>query len=91
MESLAASLGAKSTSTSVHASPGGYSKSVAKGVARPASAELRASPLRRTEPLPTDEPKEVKRRKVIVELYETEIAYVDGLDLIYNVSGPIIL
>jgi FYVE/RhoGEF/PH domain-containing protein 5/6 len=35
---------------------------------------------------PLDEAREAKRRKVVLELFETERAYVDGLDLIYFVS-----
>ena len=34
---------------------------------------------------PVDEARESKRRKVIAEFYETERAYVDGLELIYSV------
>lgn len=37
---------------------------------------------------PVDEAREVKRRKVIHEFYETEKAYVDGLELVYSVSYP---
>lgn len=40
---------------------------------------------RRDSTRPQDEGKAVKRRKIIVEFYETERAYVDGLDLIYSV------
>jgi FYVE, RhoGEF and PH domain containing 5/6 len=35
---------------------------------------------------PVDEAREAKRRKVVLEFFETERAYVDGLDLIYSVS-----
>jgi FYVE/RhoGEF/PH domain-containing protein 5/6 len=38
-------------------------------------------------PRPADDPLEVKRRKVIEEFYETERAYVDGLELVYSVGG----
>ncbi|KAJ3890039.1 hypothetical protein GG344DRAFT_78228 [Lentinula edodes] len=34
--------------------------------------------------LPLDDPLLVKRRKVMIEFYETEKAYVEGLDLIYE-------
>ncbi|KAJ7780090.1 hypothetical protein DFH07DRAFT_875712 [Mycena maculata] len=33
---------------------------------------------------PLDDPREAKRRKVIQEFYETEKAYVDGLEMIYS-------
>ena len=36
---------------------------------------------------PMDETQVVKRRKIITEFYETERAYVEGLDLIYSVSS----
>lgn len=32
-----------------------------------------------------DKGKEAKRRKIVLEFYETERAYVDGLELIYSV------
>lgn len=38
---------------------------------------------------PRDSAQEVKRRKIIQEFYETEKAYVDGLELIYSVSSCI--
>jgi FYVE, RhoGEF and PH domain containing 5/6 len=47
------------------------------------------SPRRRTRrdvPKPVDDIREAKRRKVIEEFYDTEKAYVDGLELIYSVS-----
>lgn len=34
-----------------------------------------------------DENKTVKRRKIIAEFYDTERAYIRGLDLIYSVRG----
>lgn len=40
--------------------------------------------------LPHREGKEVKRRKVIMEFYDTENAYVDGLDMIYSVCSPVL-
>jgi FYVE, RhoGEF and PH domain containing 5/6 len=47
------------------------------------------SPRRRTRrdvPKPADDLREAKRKKVIEEFYETEKAYVDGLELIYSVG-----
>jgi FYVE/RhoGEF/PH domain-containing protein 5/6 len=41
---------------------------------------------RRDFPRPVDDPLEAKRRKVIEEFYETERAYVDGLELVYSVG-----
>jgi hypothetical protein len=38
--------------------------------------------------IPVDDARESRRRKVIMEFFETERAYVDGLDLIYSVSSP---
>ena len=35
---------------------------------------------------PPDNKLLIKRKKIVDEFYETEVAYVDGLDLIYNVS-----
>jgi len=52
------------------------------------------SPLRRRRrdlPKQADDPREAKRRKVIEEFYETEKAYVDGLELIYSVSDYCVL
>lgn len=47
------------------------------------------SPMRRRSQgiaaLPLNDPLLVKRRKVVMEFYETEKAYVEGLDLIYEV------
>lgn len=40
--------------------------------------------------LPLDDPLLVKRRKVMIEFYETEKAYVEGLDLIYEVNKGLI-
>ena len=64
----------------------GPTKGGARGNGRPTSVEVGKKVVRRKEPLLVDDAKEAKRRKVIVELYETERAYVDGLDLIYAVS-----
>ena len=46
------------------------------------------SPRRRTRrdvSRPADDPRDAKRKKVIEEFYQTEKAYVDGLELIYSV------
>lgn len=57
------------------------------GKGRPTSIE---SPRRRRKRevsvKPLDDARESKRRKVIDEFFETERAYVDGLELIYSVS-----
>lgn len=39
---------------------------------------------------PVDEAREAKRRKVIDEFYQTEHAYVVGLELIYTVSASVV-
>jgi hypothetical protein len=62
-----------------------HAKEGARRSGRPVSVEIGKRAARRKEPLHMDEMKETKRRKVIMELYETERAYVDGLDLIYSV------
>ncbi|KAJ7173416.1 hypothetical protein C8R46DRAFT_1215363 [Mycena filopes] len=52
----------------------------------PAEMETETAPVmraRKVRPRSTD-PREVKRRNVIQEFYETEKAYVDGLELIYE-------
>ena len=88
-ESLNAHVGVKASSGAASGSPGGVkgpTKGGARGNGRPTSVEVGKKVVRRKEPLLVDDAKEAKRRKVIVELYETERAYVDGLDLIYAVS-----
>lgn len=57
---------------------------------RPDSAEGHRRGNRRKDsikPLERDEALESKRRKVVREFYETEKAYVDGLELIYSVRA----
>jgi FYVE, RhoGEF and PH domain containing 5/6 len=49
-------------------------------------AARRGSRIRPSKTAPPDEAKEVKRRKIIREFYDTEHSYVDGLELIYSVS-----
>lgn len=46
---------------------------------------------RRREVKIVDEYAEARKRKVMEEFYETEKSYVDGLELIYSVSGPAML
>ena len=64
-----------------------YNGKLGKG--RPIASE---SPRRRnrrkrdTSTKPADEQQTNKRRKVVREFYDTEKAYVDGLDLVYSVS-----
>ena len=64
-----------------------YNGKLGKG--RPIASE---SPRRRnrlkrdTSTKPVDELQNNKRRKVVREFYDTEKAYVDGLDLVYSVS-----
>lgn len=55
---------------------------------RPISTDSprRANKRRDVNVKPVDDVREAKRRKVIEEFYETERAYVDGLELIYSVS-----
>jgi FYVE, RhoGEF and PH domain containing 5/6 len=50
------------------------------------SIEVHRKGLRRRGYRATDEERDAKRRKVIEEFYETERTYVQGLDLIYEVS-----
>lgn len=60
---------------------------VRTGTARPVSTESprRKTRHRATSVRPVDEAKDIKRRKVVEEIYETERAYVDGLEMIYAV------
>ncbi|KAL5533865.1 hypothetical protein ACEPAG_325 [Sanghuangporus baumii] len=52
---------------------------------RPSAIDHSKRPHRRRDSLkPIDETKAAKRRKIITEFYETERAYVEGLDLIYT-------
>jgi hypothetical protein len=62
-----------------------YNGKLGKG--RPIAPE---SPRRRNRlrDKPLDELQTNKRRKVVREFYDTEKAYVDGLDLVYSVSLP---
>jgi hypothetical protein len=54
---------------------------------RPPSADptRRRKKARETSAKPTDERQNSKKRKIVEEFYETEKAYVDGLELIYSV------
>jgi FYVE/RhoGEF/PH domain-containing protein 5/6 len=56
-----------------------------KSKGRPLSVETARRGSRKRESKPIDEARESRRYKVIQEFYETEKAYVDGLDLIYEV------
>ena len=60
------------------------------GRGRPTAPESprRRNRLRDTSTKPLDELQTNKRRKVVREFYDTEKAYVDGLDLVYSVSLP---
>jgi hypothetical protein len=55
--------------------------------ARPISIESPRKRKRTRESVsrPPDDKLLMKRKRIIDEFYETEVAYVDGLDLIYNV------
>lgn len=53
--------------------------------------EARRKGVRRRGYRAPDEEAEAKRRKVIEEFYETERTYVQGLDLIYEVSSTALL
>ena len=55
----------------------------------PADSPRRRNKLRDTSTKPLDELQANKRRKVVREFYDTEKAYVDGLDLVYSVSYPV--
>ena len=44
---------------------------------------------KKREPRPVDEARESRMRKVIQEFYETEKAYVGGLDLVYSVCSSV--
>jgi FYVE/RhoGEF/PH domain-containing protein 5/6 len=57
-------------------------KAAKKKRPRPASTQLAGRAGNRR---PVDEARESKRRKVIHEFYETEKAYIEGLELIYSV------
>lgn len=54
---------------------------------RRTTLEARRKGVRRRGHRPPDEEAEAKRRKVIEEFYETERTYIQGLDLIYEVSS----
>lgn len=67
-------------------SPGAAKNSPRKGLQRPFSLDMSKRPRRRRDSTkPTDDTKLVRRRKIIAEFYDTERAYVEGLDLIYSV------
>lgn len=85
-ENLHFHLGLRASLAHTDGSSSGVKGAAGKRVGRPVSVEFGKKLVRRKEPLQVDEMKEAKRRKVIVELYETELAYVDGLNLIYSVS-----
>ena len=57
-----------------------------KGRPFPPESPRRRNRLRDTSMRPLDELQTNKRRKVVREFYDTEKAYVDGLDLVYSVS-----
>ena len=77
-------LGTSSTSSSHIGSV------VRKPTSSGASSSVEANRRKRRDLRRVDEAREAKRRKVIHELYETEKAYVDGLELIYSV-GPLVI
>lgn len=63
-----------------------YNGKIAKGRPIPPESPRRRNRLRDTSTKPLDELQTNKRRKVVREFYDTEKAYVDGLDLVYSVS-----
>lgn len=65
-----------------------YNGKLGKGRPIPPESPRRRNRLRDTSTKPLDELQTNKRRKVVREFYETEKAYVDGLDLVYSVSLP---
>lgn len=57
-----------------------------KSLQRPFSLDMTKRQRRRKDSSkPPDDTKAIRRRKIIAEFYETERAYVEGLDLIYSV------
>lgn len=56
-----------------------------QNISRPSLSPMRQRS-QATTTLPLNDPLLVKRRKVIMEFYETEKVYVEGLDLIYKVN-----
>ena len=56
-----------------------------KHARRPLSIDNKSRVHRHRDTVHVDESKAVRRRKIITEFYETERAYVEGLDLIYTV------
>jgi len=65
-----------------------YNGKAGKGRPIPPESPRRRNRLRDTSMKPLDELKANKRHKVVREFYDTEKAYVDGLDLIYSVGSP---
>ena len=63
-----------------------YNAKAGKGRPIPSESPRRRNRLRDTSMKPLDELQANKRRKVVREFYDTEKAYVDGLDLVYSVS-----
>ena len=66
-----------------------YNGKLGKGRPIPSESPRRRNRLRDTSTKPLDELQSNKRRKVVREFYDTEKAYVDGLDLVYSVSLPL--
>ena len=65
-----------------------YNGKAGKGRLVPSESPRRRNRLRDTSMKPLDEMQANKRQKVVHEFYDTEKAYVDGLDLVYSVSYP---
>ena len=63
-----------------------YNGKLGKGRPIPPESPRRRNRLRDTSTKPVNELQTNKRRKVVREFYDTEKAYVDGLDLVYSVS-----
>jgi FYVE/RhoGEF/PH domain-containing protein 5/6 len=63
-----------------------YNGKLGKGRPIHPESPRRRNRLRDTSTKPLDELQTNKRRKVVREFYDTEKAYVDGLDLVYSVS-----
>lgn len=65
-----------------------YNGKAGKGRLMPPESPRRRNKLKDASMKPLDELQANKRRKIVCEFYDTEKAYVDGLELVYSVSLP---
>lgn len=71
--------------TPIH-KPGAAKNGARRGLQRPFSMDMSKRQRSRKDSFkPPDDTKAVRRRRIIAEFYDTERAYVEGLDLIYSV------